>query len=222
MERELMETKEDLRRQTNLLDNRNKRNSLELGLWDKQKRWQQTAEKFKVKLNERENELDHMRSQFNTAKAAIGRLEREKNILESKLRGGRCCSSASCPNLVVDNKYTPAESPDHFVNTKNKTGSSLSLNDVADYKPEFIEALKSRLESQQRRIIALELEGKGTNVMTVEVEKLHERLAMVEAQNLRLEAKNLQLQLDKDMLSQGDENDRMLKHIKHLEEFINL
>lgn len=64
----------------------------------------------------------------------------------------------------------------------------------------------------------MELERKGSNALTSELEKCQEKLAAVEAQNIRLEAKNLQLQLDIDLLRQGDEKERFQKRIKYLEE----
>uniref|UniRef100_A0A182JKC4 Uncharacterized protein n=1 Tax=Anopheles atroparvus TaxID=41427 RepID=A0A182JKC4_ANOAO len=49
---------------------------------------------------------------------------------------------------------------------------------------------------------------------------MQEKLCNLEAQNVRLEAKTLQLQLDNDMLRQSDELDRQKRQIKHLEEYV--
>lgn len=54
--------------------------------------------------------------------------------------------------------------------------------------------------------------------MTHEFEKLQEKISGLEAQNIRLEAKTLQLQLDNDMLRKSDESERMRGQMKHLEE----
>lgn len=83
---------------------------------------------------------------------------------------------------------------------------------------DVIDALKARLEMQQRKILVMELAGKGSHALTNEMEKLQEKLSAIEAQNIRLEAKNLQLQLDNDLLRQGDGTERFQKRIKHLEE----
>ena len=50
------------------------------------------------------------------------------------------------------------------------------------------------------------------------MERLQEQISSLEANNLRLEAKNLQLQLDIDMMRQGDDSERTKRQIKHLEE----
>lgn len=143
----------------------------------------------------------------------------------------KCCRVPSCPNLqhVGATKFTPSpsESPETY------TGPSSECSSPAHHQSqpnpshhsfyeqgqvELIEALKARIEMQQRKIIAMELEGRGSNALTTELEKLQERCQSIEAQNIRLEARNLQLQLDTDLLRQGDNSDRLQKRIKHLEE----
>ncbi|XP_034101783.1 centrosomal protein cep290 [Drosophila albomicans] len=147
----------------------------------------------------------------------------------------KCCRAPSCPNLqhVGAAKFTPSpsESPETYT-----TGPSSECSSPAHHQSqpsaghhhsfyeqgqsELIEALKARIEMQQRKIIAMELEGRGTNALTTELEKLQERCQAIEAQNIRLEARNLQLQLDTDLLRQGDSSDRLHKRIKHLEDYI--
>lgn len=229
IENELLTTKEELRKQTSLAQNRRTKDAAELGLWDKQKRFQQLSENLKIKLTERENELEKLKSNLNTAKATIARLEREKNLLENRLRAGKkqYCLAPSCPNLhhtqnLHSNKYTTAESPESCQTSDYGDGSSTRDKrlDISDNNQELIDALKSRIEMQQRKIVAMELEGKGSNAVTSEIEKLHEKLSSCEAQNVRLEARNLQLQLDYDMLKQEDNSERTKRQIKHLEEYV--
>lgn len=224
---ELMDTKEELRKQTNLAESRKAKSASDLNLWEKQKRWQGVAEKLKVKLAEKESELEKLKVSFNTAKATISRLERERHVLETRLRGGsRFCHSPSCPHSHAG-KYTPAESPesdDEYEDGQIKGVTGLSTIprrvDGLENGQEIIEALKARIESQQRKIVAMELEGKGSSAVVSEVEKLQERVSSLEAQNLRIEARNLQLQLDNDMLKQGDDGERQKRRIKHMEDYI--
>lgn len=158
------------------------------------------------------------------------------------------CLSPSCPNVHVtpptptmppaaaSSKYTPAESPDSAftamleyaqqqppLSAESQPGSSRSRRtgvhlDISDGNQEVIDALRSRIETQQRRIVAMELEGRGGTAMGGELERLQERVSNVEAMNIRLEARNLQLQLDNDMLRQGDQGEKTRRQIKHLEE----
>ena len=206
LESDLFDARDEIRKQMNIIENRKAKNAAELGLWNKQKQWQQTAEKLKVKLQERENELEKIKGHFNTAKNTIARLEREKSILENRNRG------------LVSNKYTIAETPESCTTESTGSEDNAENNSFTPNNKDIIDALKNRIEVQQRRIIAMELEGKGSNSVTLEIEKLQEKLSSTEAQNIRLEAKTLQLQLDNDMLRQGDESERLRRQIKHLEE----
>lgn len=237
IENELLVTKEELRKQSNLAQSRRTKDAADLGLWNKQKRFQQMSDTLKCKLAERENELEKLKVHFTTAKTTIARLDREKNMLETRLTRttgtSRYCQSPSCPNLHVT-KYTPAESPDsyatnsefmlhqhdhHIITTSNAPSiSSRTKVDVSDQNQEIIDALKARIESQQRKIVAMEFEGRGSSTITSEMEKMQEKISNIEAQNIRLEAKNLHLQLDNDMLRQGDHGEKTKRQIKHLEE----
>lgn len=221
LEIELDDVKEELSRLKSLNDHRRAKSASDLGLWEKQKRWQQTAEKLKEKLNEREAELDKLRATLTTAKNSIARLEREKHILEQR-RLNHYCTSASCPNLHQASKDSPAESPESYITSsvtpEKDHGGVAAVNVLNEQNRELVEALKNRVEAQQRRIVALELEGKGSNAMTIEIEKLHEVISNLQGQNVRLEAKNLQYQLENDKLKQGNNTEMLQKQIKHLEE----
>ena len=229
LENDLSVTKEELRKQTNLAQCRRTKDAVDLGLWNKQKRFQQLSENLRIKLTERENELEKLKSYMSAAKATISRLEREKTLLEGRLKSGnKYCQTPSCPNLHAPSKYTPAESPDSYAShsTDNlhhhhhhDSGSLMSKRlDISDSNQDIIDALKGRIESQQRKIVAMELEGRGSNALTTELERLQEKLSTIEAQNLRLEARNLHLQLDNDMLKQGDHLEKSKRQVKHLEE----
>ncbi|XP_063698238.1 centrosomal protein Cep290 [Culicoides brevitarsis] len=233
LENELSDIKDELHRQRALNDNRRAKSASDLNLWDKQKRWQQTAEKLKEKLNERDAELDKLRATVTTAKNSIARLEREKHILEQR-RANHYCNSASCPNLHIatggnsndrsasaGGKYS--ESPESYVTSSvtPEHGGVASVQVLNESNRELVEALKSRVEAQQRRIVALELEGKGSNALVMEIEKLQDANSELQALNVRLEAKNLQFQLENDKLRQGNNSELMLKQIKHLEDYIS-
>lgn len=250
LELDLEDAKAEIQRQKVIIESKKARSANEVGLWEKQKRWQQNAEKFKAKLEETETLLEKTRSLLQSARNTINRLEKDKQILEAKLgritqhnvqHSMKCCRTPSCPNLLhqtssvssgAAGKYTPSETPETYTGASSECSSpgrsSLPpcnkphFNNVAgslqNPHSEIIEALKARIEMQQRKILALELEGKGSNALTTEMEKLQEKLSSVEAQNIRLEAKNLQLQLDNDLLRQGDGTERLQKRIKHLEE----
>ncbi|XP_058054715.1 centrosomal protein cep290 [Anopheles bellator] len=219
LESELLETKNELRKQTMVNENRRAKTAAELDLWNKQKRWQQMAERLKVQLKEREMELEKLKVHFNTAKTTISRLERDRVRLNCVVTGSSVPVSGT---TGLENKYQGTEPSEQCCSTDSteSEGTSITTQMLTQNRKEIIEALKNRIEAQQRRIVAMELERRGSNTVAHELEKMQEKLCAMETQNVRLEAKTLQLQLDNDMLRQNDENDRLKRQIAHLEEFI--
>lgn len=244
LENELHTTREDLRKQTLAAQCKRNKDANDLGLWSKQKRFQQIADALKDKLSERESELEKLKNNLTTSKTVIARLEREKNILNDRLsrlgqQQQRFCQYPSCPSLHLS-KHTVGESPDsagasnqlelrfttHMIqptmpdSARSKPSSSGGGNhlDVSDNNQDIIKAQQSRIESQQRKIVTMEFEGRGNTAMCQEIERLQEKLSNIEAQNIRLEAKNLHLQLNNDIIQQGDQGEKSQRQIKYLEE----
>uniref|UniRef100_A0A182QZC8 Uncharacterized protein n=1 Tax=Anopheles farauti TaxID=69004 RepID=A0A182QZC8_9DIPT len=217
LETELLDTKDELRKQTVINENRRAKTAAELDLWNKQKRWQQIAERLKVQLKEREVELEKLKVHFNTAKTTIARLERDRARTNSAGTG------SAAPASLQDNKYQSSGSPEQYCSTDSTVSEDTSVATTQMFtqnSKEIIDALKNRIESQQRRIIAMELDRKGSNTVADELEKMQEKLCNIQAQNVRLEAKTLQLQLDNEMLRQSDESERLKGKIKHQDEYI--
>lgn len=222
LEAELESSKDEVKKLQTVIEAKRAKSASEVNLWEKQKKWQQTAEKYKQKLEETESSLEKSRGLLNSARTTINKLEKDKHFLEAKLNKGgqnfinKCCKAPSCPNLL---KY--CESPESFTCTSEcSSPARASSAKVMSMNTDLVETLKARNEFLQRRIMALEAsEGHEENIVSHEIHKLHESFSALEAENVRLEARNLQLQLEVDMKGQGTEcNDRLQKRIKHLEE----
>jgi len=63
--------------------------SEEVARWDERKRWQQTIEKLKQKLKEKAAEVDNLNSTIRSLRDLTTRLEREKIVLDSRLKASR-------------------------------------------------------------------------------------------------------------------------------------
>lgn len=224
---ELSATKEELRKQINLTEQRRSKGQKELQLWEKHKKSQQSEEKLRIKLAEREEELAKMKCQLAAARQTVSRLEREKQVTDAKRNGGEghYCKSPSCPSQVRPTKDssgrpaadTPETETDH-TDDDDKYYGEIAVTTVSKQwqeqnHNEVINALKARIETQQRVIVAMQLGG--PNVL---MEKFQEQIANLESQNLKLDAKNLKLQLDNDLLRNGNDYERQRKQIRHLEE----
>lgn len=205
----MLEVKDELRRQVNINDNKKAKNAAELGLWEKQKRYQEMSEKLKAKLTEREIDCERLKANLQMAKNSVKRLENEKILLENRLKSNRFIQTVGSSNSSCQHCHSTKH------NQLPETPSVIS--ESSEMNSELILALKSRIESQQRRIIAMEL-GKGSTAYVLEVEKLHDQLSELQAKNIRFEAMNIQLQLDNDLLKQNDNGQRQEARIKHLEE----
>lgn len=174
------------------------------------------SEKLKMKLTEKEIDFDRMKANFQIAKNTITRLEKDKIMLENKVKNSRyhlqSVSNSSLGSVGINNQSICQQCKHHLDTTSFISDNGSEINH------ELINALKSRIESQQRRIISMELEGRGSSAYGVEFEKIQEELSSVQARNIRLEAKNIQLQLDYDLVKQNDNGQRQEARIKHLEE----
>lgn len=208
--------REELRRQMAWNETRRAKTASDLGLWEKQKRWQETAEKLREQLRIKEGEVEKLQATLLSAKNSVTRLEREKHILEQ--RKSNYCTSASCPNLHL--AKATSDSPESYMpsSATPDCGGIAAVNVLNESNRELVEALKSRVEAQQRRIAALELEGRGQHAMLGEIDKLTNSCMELQSQNVRLEAKVLQLQLENTKLSERPDSAVIQNQVKHLEE----
>lgn len=55
-------------------------------MWEKQKKWQQTAEKLKAKLKEKTDEYEKLLTNYEKLRSIVSCMEREKWHLRSKLK----------------------------------------------------------------------------------------------------------------------------------------
>lgn len=214
LENELVETKDELRRQANIIDNKRAKNAAELGLWEKAKRYQEQSEKVKAKLTECEIDNERLKATLQMAKNNILKLEREKNVLENKLKSDRYRQ-----NVAIAQKSTGSTCV-HCQKNRGDSDSMVSIfsESLSDMNSVHqINALQERIESQQRKIVAFELEGRVPSATMQENEKLYEKISQLEAKNMRLEAINAQLQLDFDMLRQNNPEKQNDDRIRHLE-----
>lgn len=96
LEKELSECQQKLEKEQSINELRRAKTLDEFTLWEKQKRYQQTAEKLKEKLAAKCEEYDKLQQNLSSAKTIIARLERERHVLEGKLKLSK---NTSGPNM---------------------------------------------------------------------------------------------------------------------------
>ncbi|KAG5681609.1 hypothetical protein PVAND_011025 [Polypedilum vanderplanki] len=212
LENELLESKDELRRQININDNKKAKNAAELGLWDKQKRYQEMSEKLKAKLTEREIDIERLKANLQMAKNTVKRLENENKMLDNKIKSGQYLQKLSPCQFCKQNAIT------------KQTDSSSNVSAFTDFSDdrahELVATLKNRVESLTRRNVALELENKSPSQISAEFEKLCEKLSKTEAKVIRLESTNAQLQIEIDLANQRNRDKSQEDKLKHLEDYI--
>lgn len=123
--------------------------------WNKQKHWQQTAEKLKMKLKEKSEEFEKLQHTRAGYRILIERLEREKHLLEGRIKSlkhsGQNVNYNRMEALQMENaKYL---SQIELLNSKLEAQHHHSGGLAAAM-------LQEKLEAQERKIAVLELSTK--------------------------------------------------------------
>lgn len=155
LEKEIDELKENLKEQLIINEQHRIKVNEDFEKWNKQKYWQQTAEKLKTKLKEKNEELEKVQQTCSGYRILIERLEREKHALESKnkaLRGGTANVNAmKLEVLEIENAKLQAELEAITVKLEMQQHHSGGLGAAM---------LQDKLEGQERKIAILELAAK--------------------------------------------------------------
>ena len=95
LQKRLKDLDEQLKQEKEKLENVTQRikSAEEVARWDERKKWQQIIEKLKEKLKEKGNEVERLQTSIGPLRDTIKRLEREKYVLDSRLRATKSESS---------------------------------------------------------------------------------------------------------------------------------
>lgn len=155
LEKEVDTLKENLERQLSINETHRIKIAEDFDKWNKQKHWQQTAEKLKNKLKEKEEAFEKQHQTSAGYRILIERLEREKHNLEARIK-----------NLKSQNTLGGGA---HFEMLRSENMKLQSQIEVLNTKLEMHQyhsgglgaaMLQEKLESQERKIAVLELTAK--------------------------------------------------------------
>lgn len=155
LEKELSEANERLEKEAAFNEARRVKITEDFTLWEKQKKWQQAAEKCKEKLSVKNEEVEKLQQSYNSAKTIISRLEREKHILEGKLKAAKNSNTS-----VHAGRLEILENENGRL--KNEIETFSSKLEMQHYHSGGLGAsmLQEKLEAQERKIAILELSAK--------------------------------------------------------------
>lgn len=152
----MADLKRSLAEQQAIAEGHRVRAAEEFDKWKKTKHWQQTAEKVKDKLRERDAEHEKLQQTCSGYRLLIERLEREKRNLENRVRSLKSASSnvagaREIEVLKIENMRLQAE-----IETLN------SKLEMQQHHSGGLGAamLQEKLEAQERKIAVLELAAK--------------------------------------------------------------
>ncbi|KAK4881329.1 hypothetical protein RN001_004648 [Aquatica leii] len=183
--------------------------------WKKQKFWQQSVEKLKLKLQTKTEDYDKLNQTCAGYKILIERLEREKRVLEDKIKIIRNVQPdffskkldvlhAENQKLLLDNEEL-TEKLEMHQHHSGALGATM---------------LEGKLEAQEKKIAILEVTSKASTEVRAEFERLQTVVEHLQKLNLRLEAENLDLKLD--LEKYGNDTPRLREQIQHLESYIDV
>ncbi|XP_008211366.1 centrosomal protein cep290 [Nasonia vitripennis] len=211
LEGELSEAKEMLDRQFMVQQAKRAKTAEDLALWEKLKKWQQTAERLKEKLKEKTDECQRLQSNYEKLRALISCMEREKWFLRGK------CRSESVPVSA----WMPPPPESHCTSSSNNDLLVEELQRECRELRERVNELVARLsrqEEEKRRAASVAFEDE---VYTdEEIKRLREVQEILEKENIRLEAENFELRLE---LERANVNTpRYQEKIQHLEKYVEI
>ncbi|XP_019698378.1 centrosomal protein of 290 kDa isoform X2 [Harpegnathos saltator] len=217
LEEELYKTKTQLDREYLAQEAKKTKTAEELALWEKQKKWQQTAEKLKVKLKEKTDEYAKLLANHEKLRAVVSCMEREKWYLRSRLK--------------YESDNVPGDSSTKFMlNVQRKTAEELEkecltlrerVKELSDrLGKEGNEQLMLKIAELKRHNAALEATSQGNVFVISQLEKLEMTKDILEKMNLKLESENFELRLE---LERANSNTpRLREKVDHLEKYIKL
>ncbi|XP_076389728.1 centrosomal protein 290kDa [Megachile rotundata] len=216
LEEELEKAKVQLDREYLAQETKRAKTAEELALWEKQKKWQQTAEKLKEKLKEKSEEHTKLLTNYEKLRSVVSCMEREKWFLKSKLKSEcNVAGNLSARPLMNMQQNLMEELQKECQTLRDR------IKELTDrLENEDNEKLLLKIEEQKRRIAALEIVSQGNAYVVSQLEKLEMTKDILEKMNLTLEAENFELRLE--LEKANADTPRLREKVDHLEKYIEL
>ncbi|XP_011504729.1 PREDICTED: centrosomal protein of 290 kDa-like [Ceratosolen solmsi marchali] len=212
LEKELSEAREMLDRHFMMQQAKRVKTAEDLGLWEKLKKWQQTAEKLKEKLKEKSDECQRLQNNYEKLRNLISCIEREKWFLKGKYRNESIAIPAWMP--------PPDLSQNHVIIIEDLQRECQELRERVKELVDRLNYQDNEKSDDNENMISpsdgIEVEEYSNN----ELKRLSDVDEVLEKENLRLEAENFELNLE---LERANLNlPRYQDKIQHLEKYIEL
>lgn len=175
------------------------RNIEEVARWDERKKWEHKVDVLKKKLAQADEEVSKLCKSNNGLKETVRRMEREKLVLEGKVKVTSKASTSK--TQVYSGKIEELEQEKHKMAKEIETLKHQQLMGEA----QGVETLKlrnkllhERIETQERKISALMLSkkvGGSSSLLVKELEKMADKEKDCLKQKHKLEEENMKLKM---------------------------
>ncbi|KAJ8968110.1 hypothetical protein NQ314_002465 [Rhamnusium bicolor] len=172
LENEIVDLKQNLSEQMSINDAHRVQASEDFDKWKKMKHWQQSSEKLKNKLKERDGEYEKLQQTCAGYRLLIERLEREKHNLENRIKSLKSSNvnvvnSREMDVLKIENMKLMADIEAMNSRLEMQQHHSGGLGAAM---------MQEKLEGQERKIAILELTAKVSGLAIKLCSKLFENL----------------------------------------------
>ena len=182
------------------------KSAAELARWDESKKWQHKIEILKAKLSDADSEVSKLSKSNNSLRDLHSRLEREKLMLENKLKN--ISGKGSVKGHITEIKMKELQ----MENASLREELEANRHDYVMQGSQGVETqklrnrfLQSRIEAQERKIAALELvkksSGSGASAaadssrLIKKLEEIQEKEKECQKLKLKIEEENMHLKL---------------------------
>ncbi|KAK2587709.1 hypothetical protein KPH14_003822 [Odynerus spinipes] len=214
LEEKLEKMQAQLERECSAQEARKAKTAEGLLLWEKQKKWQHTAEKLQEKLKEKTNEYIKLNSNYEKLRALVSCMEREKWNLRSKIKDEVHDVSKDSPSRSISAAHQ------NLVSDLQNECQILRERINDQLEKENNQELLSKIDEQKHYIASLESVAKGNEYVIEKLQKLETAKDLLEKVNLKLESENFELRLE--IEKANAETPRLREKIEHLEKYIEL
>ncbi|XP_014607132.1 PREDICTED: centrosomal protein of 290 kDa isoform X1 [Polistes canadensis] len=217
LEEELEKMRTQLEKKYLAQETRKVKTAEELSLWEKQKKWQQIAEKLQEKLKEKTNEYIKLNSSYEKLRVLVSCMEREKWFLRSKIK-------EEVPQMLNDlpSRSISAAHQSLIIDLQKECQTLRErISELTErLEKENNHELLTKIDEQKNCIASLEIVTKGNEYVVEKLQKLEMTRDTLERANLKLESENFELRLE--IAKARADTPHLREKVDHLERYIEL
>jgi len=186
--------------------------------WDESKKWKKTVERLEEQKRKVEEERLRLSKQVDDLRTLLTRLEKEKSILDTRLKRG-LKSSTSEQSLTGDGTTTEKLRQEIEGLRGILEQKEFHASESTERLTMEAQILRERIESQERQLTAYEVSNKGDPKVVAEIEKLVHSNTRLQQDLANQQQANLDLKLQ--IQEMKLETPRLRDRVQHLQKLID-